>query len=174
VSGHRFAYSPRSPSGHPIWWPTISMDGRGRYLDNIFIEPYWRSLKQEAVYLQELADGFVAERVIGAWITFYNKDRPHTALEKRTPGEAYLEGRQMKNQPDCQNRYTLTQTQTGLGKQDHFRFRWAGHLVKSLAPCSRALLCHRTSTRRHHVLQVPHLVRPPSEPRLPLWSFSEN
>ncbi len=43
----------------------ISMDGRGRYLDNIFIERLWRSLKQEAVYLYELTGGFVAERVIG-------------------------------------------------------------------------------------------------------------
>lgn len=73
----------------------ISMDGRGRYLDNIFIERLWRSLKQEAVYLHELTDGFVAERVISEWITFYNADRPHTALEKRTPDEAYLDGRKM-------------------------------------------------------------------------------
>ena len=57
----------------------ISMDGRGRYLDNIFIERLWRSLKQEAVYLHELTDGFVAERVIREWIKFYNTDRPHTA-----------------------------------------------------------------------------------------------
>ena len=48
----------------------ISMDGRGRYLDNIFIECLWRSLKQEAVYLHVLTDGFVAERVIREWITF--------------------------------------------------------------------------------------------------------
>ena len=74
----------------------ISMDGRGRYLDNIFIERLWRSLKQEAVYLRELTDGFVAERVIGEWITFYNTDRPHTALDKRTPDEAYFDGKEMK------------------------------------------------------------------------------
>ena len=73
----------------------ISMDGRGRYLDNIFIERLWRSLKQEAVYLHELTDGFVAERVISEWITFYNTDRPHTALEKRTPDEAYFDGKEM-------------------------------------------------------------------------------
>ena len=50
------------------------MDGRGRYLDNIFIERLWRSLKQEAVYLHDLTDGFVAERVIRKWIIFYNTD----------------------------------------------------------------------------------------------------
>ena len=71
----------------------ISMDGRSRYLDNIFIERLWRSLKQEAVYFHELTDGFVAKRVINEWITFYNTDRPHTALEKRTPDEAYFGGK---------------------------------------------------------------------------------
>jgi putative transposase len=53
----------------------ISMDGRGRCLDNVFIERLWRSLKYEAVYLHELTDGFVAERVIGEWIAFYNTER---------------------------------------------------------------------------------------------------
>ena len=61
----------------------ISMDGRGR------------SLKQEAVYLHELTDGFVAKRVIDEWLTFYNSDRPHTALEKRTPDEAYFGDKEM-------------------------------------------------------------------------------
>jgi putative transposase len=68
---------------------TISMDGRGRYMDNIFIERLWRSLKYEAVYLHELTDGFRAERVIGEWIEFYNAERPHSALAGRTPAEAY-------------------------------------------------------------------------------------
>ena len=67
-----------------------SMDGRGAYLDNVFIERLWRSLKYEAVYLHELADGFQAERVIGAWFSFYNASRPHSALGGRTPREAYF------------------------------------------------------------------------------------
>jgi putative transposase len=71
----------------------ISMDGRGRYMDNIFIERLWRSLKYEAVYLHELTDGFKAERVIGEWIDFYNTVRPHSALAGRTPAEAYGAGR---------------------------------------------------------------------------------
>jgi putative transposase len=69
----------------------ISMDGRGRYLDNIFIERLWRSLKQEAVYLHELQDGFQAKRVIKDWIRFYNTERPHTALDKRTPDDAFFD-----------------------------------------------------------------------------------
>lgn len=67
----------------------VSMDGRGRCMDNIFIERLWRSLKQEAVYLAEIEDGFHARRVIGEWMAFYNSDRPHSALEHRTPDEAY-------------------------------------------------------------------------------------
>ena len=69
----------------------ISMDGRGRYLDNIFIERLWRSLKQEAVYQHEITDGFQAKRIIGNWIDFYNSERPHTALDKRTPDNAYFQ-----------------------------------------------------------------------------------
>ena len=67
----------------------ISMDGRGRCLDNIFIERLWRSLKYEAIYLHEIADGFQARRLIGDWVRFYNLERPHLALDGRTPAEAY-------------------------------------------------------------------------------------
>ena len=71
---------------------TFSMDGRGRFLDNIFIERLWRSLKYEAVYLHELCDGMDAERIIGTWVDFYNEVRPHSSLGGRTPGEAYRDG----------------------------------------------------------------------------------
>ena len=56
------------------------MDGRGRCMDNIFIERLWRTLKYEAVYLHDLTDGFRAERVIGDWIDFYKPVRPHSVL----------------------------------------------------------------------------------------------
>ena len=55
---------------------SFSMDGRGRFLENIFIERLWRSLKDEAVYLHELRDGLDAEHIIGSWIDFYNEVRP--------------------------------------------------------------------------------------------------
>ena len=67
----------------------VSMDGRGRYLNNIFIEQMWRSLKQEAIYLTELQDGFQAQQIIEEWIAFYKTERPHSALEYGTPVEAY-------------------------------------------------------------------------------------
>jgi len=64
----------------------ISMDRRGRYLDNIFIERLWRSLRQEAIYLEEIADGFKD------WMAFYNTKRPHSALDRLMPDEAYWVG----------------------------------------------------------------------------------
>ena len=74
---------------------TISMDGRGRCMDNIFIERLWRSLKYEAVYLHELTDGFKAEQVIGDWVNFYNTERPHSVHDGQPPAEAYGNGRPM-------------------------------------------------------------------------------
>ena len=81
---------------------TISMDGRGRCMDNTFIERLWRSLKYEAGYLHELTDGFKAERVIAEWIDFYNTERPHSALGDQTPAEAYGANRpvDMMDKPD--------------------------------------------------------------------------
>ena len=58
-------------------------------MDNIFIERLWRSLKYEAVYLQDIPDGFAAQRVVDDWIGFYNRQRPHSALGGNTPDEAY-------------------------------------------------------------------------------------
>ena len=74
----------------------ISMDGRGRCMDNIFIERLWRSLKYEAVYLHELSDGFAAQRVIARWMDFYNTQRPHSALGGSTPAEAYQKGQPLE------------------------------------------------------------------------------
>ena len=68
----------------------ISMDGRGRWMDNVFIERLWRSLKYECVYLQEFEDGFQARDRIGDWIRLYNEERPHSSLaDDRTPMEEY-------------------------------------------------------------------------------------
>jgi putative transposase len=70
----------------------ISMDGRGRWMDNVFIERLWRSLKHEDVYLKGYADGREAHGGIAAWFTFYNNTRPHQALGNRTPMAAWREG----------------------------------------------------------------------------------
>jgi putative transposase len=63
----------------------ISMDGRGRWMDNIFIERLWRSLKYEDIDLKGYADGRQAQAGIASWITVYNHRRPHQALANRTP-----------------------------------------------------------------------------------------
>jgi putative transposase len=63
----------------------ISMDGRGRFLDNIFIERLWRSLKYEEVFIKAYASVLEARRGIGGWLTFYNDERPHQALDYWTP-----------------------------------------------------------------------------------------
>jgi putative transposase len=63
----------------------ISMDGRGRWMDNVFIERLWRSLKYEEVYLKAYAGGREARTGIGDWIPFYNNHRFHQALGYKTP-----------------------------------------------------------------------------------------
>ena len=68
----------------------ISMDGRGRALDNVFIERLWRSLKYEEVYLHDYATVAEARGGIGRYLTFYNTERPHQALEYQTPFEAHF------------------------------------------------------------------------------------
>ena len=67
----------------------ISMDGRGRWIDNRFIERLWRSLKYECVYLHAFETGSDARRGIGSWISYYNAERPHSSLRDATPDEAY-------------------------------------------------------------------------------------
>ena len=67
----------------------VSMDGRGRWMDNVFIERLWRSLKYECVYTHAFETGSEARAGIGRWIDYYNADRPHSALGGRTPNEAY-------------------------------------------------------------------------------------
>jgi putative transposase len=69
----------------------ISMDGRGRFLDNIFIERLWRSLKYECVYLHAFSGGREARRGVGDLMTFYNHRRPHAVHGAKPPGEVYLE-----------------------------------------------------------------------------------
>jgi putative transposase len=71
----------------------VSMDGKGRCLDNIFVERLWRSVKYEEIYLRchetvpQLSQG------LGRYFAFYNEERPHQSLDYRTPGEIYREGR---------------------------------------------------------------------------------
>jgi putative transposase len=67
----------------------ISMDGRGRWMDNVFIERLWRSLKYECVYLNAFENGSELSTGLGRWIGYYNGQRPHSRLGGRTPDEVY-------------------------------------------------------------------------------------
>jgi transposase InsO family protein len=67
----------------------ISMDGRGRWMDNVFIERLWRSLKYECVYLHAFETGSELRAGLLAWIGYYNTRRPHSSLGGLTPDEAY-------------------------------------------------------------------------------------
>lgn len=69
----------------------ISMDGRGRALDNVFVERLWRTVKYEEVSLRDYADGWQAEKLLGKYIDFSSNERPHQALGYRTPSEVYAE-----------------------------------------------------------------------------------
>lgn len=69
----------------------ISMDGKGRAFDNIFIERLWRSVKYEDVYLKDYRDGWEAREGIENYFVFYNEKRLHSALGYRTPKEVYFE-----------------------------------------------------------------------------------
>lgn len=69
----------------------ISMDGRGRCVDNIFVERLWRSLRYEEVYVRDYADGHDAHKSLMSYIRFYNRERRHHSLAWRTPEEVYRE-----------------------------------------------------------------------------------
>ena len=67
----------------------ISMDGKGCYRDNIFVERLWRTVKYEEVYLKAYTSASEARRELGAYFRFYNNQRPHQALGYRTPAEVF-------------------------------------------------------------------------------------
>jgi putative transposase len=69
----------------------ISMDGRGAWRDNVFVERLWRSVKYEEVYLRAYDSVGEARASIGRYLDFYNRKRPHSSLDARTPDRAYFE-----------------------------------------------------------------------------------
>jgi len=85
----------------------ISMDGRGRVIDNVFIERLWRSVKYEEVYLRDYTDGWHAEASLAAYFRFYNHERIHQALGYRTPLEVYCERGSSGGQPQDEKRIEI-------------------------------------------------------------------
>ncbi len=74
------------------WNVRISMDGKGRFKDNIFIERLWRTLKYERIYLRTYETGTELFKDLTDWFNWYNEGRKHTSLDKQTPDEAYYQG----------------------------------------------------------------------------------
>ena len=79
------------------WNIRISMDGKGRFKDNIFIERLWRTLKYERIYLKDYESGTALARDLNVWFNWYNTKRKHSSLDKLTPNEAYEQGLQKLN-----------------------------------------------------------------------------
>ena len=68
----------------------ISMDGKGAWRDNVFVERIWKSVKHEEVYLRAYASAADARASLGRYLDFYNRHRPHSSLDRKTPDEAYF------------------------------------------------------------------------------------
>ena len=65
------------------------MDGKGRWMDNVFIERLWRSVKYECVFLHAFETGAELREALGKWFDFYNFERPHSTFDGQTPHEVY-------------------------------------------------------------------------------------
>ena len=79
---------------------SISMDGKGRWIDNVFIERLWRSLKYECVYLQAFETGTQARQELRAWLSHYNPTRPHSTFDGQTPDEVYHRSHLQRTDPE--------------------------------------------------------------------------
>jgi putative transposase len=71
----------------------VSMDGRGRALDNVFVERLWRSVKYEDLYLHDYEGVPALQQGLARYFPFYNEERPHQALAYQAPGQVYRQGR---------------------------------------------------------------------------------
>jgi putative transposase len=85
----------------------ISMDGRGRAIDNVFVERLWRSVKYEEVYLRDYTDGWQAEASLEAYFRFYNEERIHQALGYCTPLQVYRERDSSGREPPDEKRIEI-------------------------------------------------------------------
>jgi putative transposase len=109
----------------------ISMDGKGRFLDNIMVERLWRSLKYEEVFTKAYASVAEARIGISGWITHYNHDRPHQALGYRTPAEIFAAPRACAYVDNARALPTSTQAQPQQQTDSHDKKEM---LISSIVP----------------------------------------
>ena len=95
---------------------SISMDGKGRYTDNIFVERLWRTVKYEEVYLKAYSDGREAKDGLEAYFHFYNTQRPHQALGYRTPAEVFSGDSVQSDEQSKERRWPASRALVYLGK----------------------------------------------------------
>jgi len=94
----------------------ISMDGKGRYADNIFVERLWRTVKYEEVYLKAYSNGREAKAGLDAYFHFYNNQRPHQALGYRTPAEVFNGESGPSDQRSINGKWTPSRALAIMGK----------------------------------------------------------
>ena len=111
----------------------ISMDGRGRALDNVFIERLWRSVKYECVYLHDHQSAFALNAGLTEYFQFYNTDRPHQSLDYQIPGEIYLNQEKSTDDQSRRDSAGLAHRPTALRRVTHDPFSGRGG-----QPCKEA------------------------------------
>jgi hypothetical protein len=150
----------------------ISMDGRGRWLDNVFIERLWRSLKYECVYLRAFETGSELRAGLGKWIAHYNERRPHKALAGRTPDEALARqnggitttGYSLFNPKNCPNGWVHPLTSPVSVFQVAMRLSESRHLLIKQPCASPTRLRAVNAVPSSHMHEKTHCVvhfRPP-------------
>ncbi len=110
---------------------TISMDGRGRWMDNVFIERLWRSVKYEDIYLKEYAGISDLRAGLREWFERYNTWRPHTALGNQTPAVVHLEARKEKEAEAISGPMPPECGKAGLSICSDTRLRLCGHTTRA-------------------------------------------
>ncbi len=93
----------------------ISMDGKGRWMDNVYVERLWRTIKWEAVYLHSFETIAQAKTVLAQYIIFYNQERPHQSLNYKKPENVYYENRVRKEQSKVEQEIYIPTKKGALG-----------------------------------------------------------
>ena len=109
----------------------ISMDGKGCWRDNVFVERLWKTIKYEHVYLHAYATVSEAKAKLAAYLGFYNGRRPHTALDRQTPDTAYFNRQPWRRLPELQQVKALPAIDEKLASFERRRCRGTQNMPKT-------------------------------------------